>query len=83
MQEGWPLREWAHILAPLLTGEAQKVYFALPEEEVVDYHSLKTEMLARCGLSSTRATAELHHWTYQTGKEPCSVSPGSGCNQNN
>lgn len=53
IREDWPLREWAHILAPLLTGEAQIAYFAMPEEEAEDYHSLKTEMLACCGLSST------------------------------
>lgn len=51
-REGWPLRDWAYILAPLLTREAKRAYTSLPEEEAEDYHSLKTEVLACCSLSS-------------------------------
>ncbi len=34
-QEDWPQGEWARVLAPLLTGEAQRAYFTLSPERVV------------------------------------------------
>ncbi len=30
VREGWESEDWARLLAPLLTGEAQRAYFALP-----------------------------------------------------
>ncbi len=33
--EGWPQGDWAWALAPLLTGEAQRAYFALPAATAV------------------------------------------------
>ncbi len=49
-QEGWESSDWAWLLAPLLTGEAQRAYFALPSEVAGRYRELKREILARlCG----------------------------------
>lgn len=45
-------REWSSILAPLLVGEAQRAYFALFADDTEVYEILKSEILARCGLSN-------------------------------
>ncbi|MGL4933210.1 MAG: hypothetical protein ACRC4P_07785, partial [Aeromonas sp.] len=50
-REGWDPRDWARLLAPLLTGEPQRTYFSLPPESSESYNDLKQEILARVGLS--------------------------------
>lgn len=47
----------------------QQAYYVLFEEEADDYPTLKNKILSCCELSSTRATAEFHHWAYQSSKE--------------
>lgn len=56
---------WAQILTPFLSGEAQRVYYALSTAEVADNKTSKAEILARCGLSPTNTVAEFHYWTYR------------------
>lgn len=53
--KGWLKCEWSPILVPLLLGEAHKAYFALPADDAEDNNLLKSEILARCGLSNTQA----------------------------
>lgn len=61
-QEGWESDDWAHLLAPLLTDEAQRAYFTLPTEVSSKYSELKKEILARLGLSSVCAAQYFHNW---------------------
>ncbi|KAL1260698.1 hypothetical protein QQF64_008525 [Cirrhinus molitorella] len=60
--ERWPPNEWAQALAPLLTGEAQRAYFALPAEMRDQYEAVKRKVLARMGLSSVCAAQLFHKW---------------------
>ncbi|KAL1248768.1 hypothetical protein QQF64_022086 [Cirrhinus molitorella] len=64
-QEGWSRDEWAQLLAPLLTGEAQRTYFSIPTELSDNYDELKQEILARVGLSPICAAQLFHDWEYK------------------
>lgn len=50
-REAWEKERWAQLLAPFLTGEAQRAYYSLPPPRNEDYDALKKEILARVGLS--------------------------------
>ncbi len=63
--EGWPQDDWARALAPLLTGEAQRAYFALPAATADWYAEVKREILARLGLSSICVAQKFHEWEYK------------------
>ncbi len=63
--EGWPQGDWARALAPLLTGEAQRAYFALPAATAAQYVEVKREILARLGLSSICAAQQFHECEYK------------------
>ncbi len=65
-QEGWESDDWARLLAPLLTGEAQRAYFAMLSELAGRYGELKREILARLGLSSVCAAQYFHDWDYKS-----------------
>lgn len=74
--KGWPKHDKnmsKAIFLPLLTGEAQRPYFALPVE---DYELLRTEILTHCKLFSTQAVLELHCWVYDS-QVRLSVGQGS------
>ncbi len=64
-REGWEREDWARLLAPLLTGEAQWAYFALPTTTADQYDELKKEILARMGLSPVCAAQHFHEWEYK------------------
>ncbi len=63
--EGWESEDCARLLAPLLTGEAQGAYFALPSAVSDTYSELKKEILARLGLSPVCAAQYFHDWEYK------------------
>uniref|UniRef100_A0A9J7YCJ2 Gypsy retrotransposon integrase-like protein 1 n=1 Tax=Cyprinus carpio carpio TaxID=630221 RepID=A0A9J7YCJ2_CYPCA len=63
-REAWPEEEWARIVAPLLTGEAQRAYFALPPEQSTSYEVLRKEILGRMGLSPISAAQLFNEWTF-------------------
>ncbi len=63
--EGWHPDDWARVLAPLLTGEAQRAYFALPADSADQYVEVKKEILARLGLSPICAAQHFHEWEYK------------------
>ncbi|XP_058642045.1 uncharacterized protein LOC131546483 [Onychostoma macrolepis] len=65
LREDWPQEEWARIIAPLLTGEAQRAYFALPSEKADSYEELRKEILARVGLSPICAAQLFQDWEYK------------------
>ncbi|KAI7789534.1 hypothetical protein IRJ41_013900 [Triplophysa rosa] len=64
-REAWDKAEWAKILAPFLTGEAQRAYVALQPPASEDYDALKREILARLGLSPISAAQQFHQWSYE------------------
>ncbi|XP_016141323.1 uncharacterized protein [Sinocyclocheilus grahami] len=63
-REGWVQEEWARIIAPFLTGEAQRAYYALRAPRNEQYDELKAEILARVGLSPMGAAQQFYQWTY-------------------
>ncbi|XP_067293545.1 uncharacterized protein [Pseudorasbora parva] len=65
VRENWDRSEWARLLGPLLTGEAQQAYFSLPTERADNYDALKREILGRLGLSSISAAQLFHDWEYK------------------
>ncbi|XP_073763463.1 uncharacterized protein [Danio rerio] len=68
-RECWPKENWARMLAPFLTGEAQRAYFALETPQNEDYKALKKEILARMGLSTISAAQQFSQWSYDE-KQP-------------
>ncbi|XP_073809816.1 uncharacterized protein [Danio rerio] len=67
-RERWPKESWARMLAPFLTGEAQRAYFALETPKNDDYKALKKEILARMGLSNISAAQQFSQWSYDDKK---------------
>ncbi len=65
-REDWPRGEWARVLAPLLTGEAQRAYFTLSPEQSESYEELRKEILAQVGLSPICAAQLFQDWEYKT-----------------
>ncbi len=63
--EGWHPDDWARVLAPLLTDEAQRAYFALPAASADQYAEVKKEILAHLGLSSICAAQYFYEWEYK------------------
>ncbi len=63
-REAWEREQWAQVLAPFLSEDAQRAYYSLqpPQSEV--YDMLKREILARVGLSPLCASQHFKQWTY-------------------
>lgn len=74
-QEGWVPEEWARIIAPFLTGKAQRAYYALQAPWNEQYGELKAEILARVGLYPLCATQQFYQWTYNEWKSVRTVAP--------
>ena len=68
-REGWAPAEWAGLLAPFLTGEAQQAYFNLPGPESGSYEKLKTAIRAHYGYSLAARAQRYHEWAYE-GNQP-------------
>lgn len=64
-QEDWEREDRARLLGPLLTGEAQRTYFALLSLMSDHYTELKREILAHLGLSPVCAAQYFHDWEYK------------------
>ncbi len=71
IREDWPRGEWARVLAPLLTGEAQRAYFTFSPEQSESYEELRKEILARVGLSPICAAQLFQDWEYKTRLPAC------------
>lgn len=68
--ERWPAAEWASILAPFLTGEAQRACRDLSTADARDFQKLKTAILSSHGYSLPARAQRFHAWTYQPGEAP-------------
>ncbi|KAG2458862.1 BGAL galactosidase, partial [Polypterus senegalus] len=64
----WQRSEWASILAPFLKGPAQRAYYDLPEEEAASYDLLKSEILARYGITPAQQASEWRNWAFDPEK---------------
>ncbi|KAK3550930.1 hypothetical protein QTP70_009861 [Hemibagrus guttatus] len=58
--KGWRRRDWADLVAPFLTGDAQLAYYTLDVEKAREYEQVKGEILARCGRSPVNAAGDFH-----------------------
>lgn len=63
-RERWPPAEWAGILAPFLTGDAQKACQDLGPSEVNNYDVLKATILAHYGHNLQTRAQQFHSWSY-------------------
>ncbi|KAJ8375731.1 hypothetical protein SKAU_G00063110 [Synaphobranchus kaupii] len=57
-------RDWAQVLAPFLTVEAQQAYYLLPLAEAHDYDMLKEVVVAHLGMSFAAAGKAFRSWRY-------------------
>ncbi len=64
--ECWEREDWARLLVPLLTGETQRAYFALPSSVSDKYIELKKGILTRLGLYPVCAAQYFHDWEYKS-----------------
>ena len=65
-RERWPKAEWAGILAPSLTGEAQKACRDLALPDVNNYDVLKAAILAHYGHNLQTRAQRFHSWSYDS-----------------
>ena len=64
-RERWPVIEWGSIIAPFLSGDAQRVCNDLSLADARDFHKLKAAILASQGLSLPARAQRFHTWGYQ------------------
>ncbi|XP_054841809.1 uncharacterized protein LOC129333892 [Eublepharis macularius] len=66
----WPQAQWAFILGPYLTGEAQAALRALPKEEGADYRALKAAILDRYEVTPDSYRLKFRAITYRKVDRP-------------
>ncbi|XP_061837516.1 uncharacterized protein [Nerophis lumbriciformis] len=69
-REKWPVAEWGSILAPFLTGEAQRVCSDLALADAQDFKKLKKAILDSQGCSLPARAQQYHNWTFQPTQPP-------------
>lgn len=79
-REVWLKKDWAKIITPFLTGESQQAYFALKAPKNDDYEALKSEILARVGLSPVSAAQQFNTWSFDDGS-PVQSQSYSSCRE--
>ena len=61
--ENWDPAQWASLLAPFLSGTAQKAYQDLTDDQASNYEGLKKEILRRYGYTLISRSQRFHDWT--------------------
>jgi hypothetical protein len=69
-REGWPKPKWASLLAPYLSGKAQKAYFDLNVDQAANCEGLKREILSRYGFNLARRAQLVHDWAFDPTLSP-------------
>ena len=70
VRERWPAADWGNIIAPFLTGEAQRVCRDLSITDAADFRKLKTAILASEGYSLPARAQRFHNWVYVPTQAP-------------
>ena len=63
-RERWPADQWGYILAPFLSGDAQRAYRDLSTAQAAHYPTLKRAILAHYGHSLPAQAQRFHDWVY-------------------
>ena len=63
-RESWPEEQWAHIVAPFLTGPAQQASQDLPAENARQYPALKQAILAYYGHNLATRAQQVYDWRF-------------------
>ncbi|KAF1388735.1 hypothetical protein PFLUV_G00065720 [Perca fluviatilis] len=69
-REEWPPEQWASLLAPFLSGSAQRTYQDLAVDQATNYDVLKKEILRRYGFNLISRAQRFHDWTYDATAPP-------------
>ena len=70
VRENWDPAQWASLLAPFLSGTAQKAYQDLTDVQASNYEGLKKEILRRYGYTLISRSQRFHDWTYDATASP-------------
>ena len=70
VREKWNPEQWASLLAPFLSGIAQKAYQDLTDDQAANYEGLKAVILRRYGYSLSNRSQKFHDWTYDATASP-------------
>ena len=70
VRERWPAADWGNIVAPYLTGEAQRVCRDLSIPDAADFRKLKAAILASEGYSLPARAQRFHNWQYVSNLAP-------------
>jgi hypothetical protein len=62
LRKGWPRPKSASLLAPFLSGNAQKAHWDLNDEQAAIYDGLKREILGRYGYSLAHRAQRFLDW---------------------
>ena len=65
-REGWPKPKWASLLAPFLSGKAQKASFDLNADQAANYEELKREILSHYGFSLACRAQMFLDWAFHS-----------------
>ena len=65
-REGWPAAQWANIIAPFLTGDAQRAYQDLDSVRASDYQNVKKAILEVHGHNLATRAQRFNAWNYSS-----------------
>ena len=69
-RERWQPAEWGSLIAPFLTGDAQRVCNDLSVADARDFNKLRTAILASQGLSLPARAQKFHAWSFNAALPP-------------